>query len=414
MSYNHLNNIIVEHLAGSKSYGTSMPTSDTDYRGIFMADKEFIITPFKTIREQTDVSREDAKFYELNNYFNLYLDANPNIMETLWVNDEHITKRTEIYDMFRAERANLLSSKIAFTYTGFAHNQATRMKNHHSWIDKERRALERLQQIIDECPCKQVGNWIEQNFPEYIPNLLNMNGCNQMVRGIMLYDHHFRHADIQMISSNPLGQYHFVKMVHNYFPHQVLDRDFNIMNYNDGYELMPYGQNIFGLVQREGGKCINADGSIHKIDTTNRTLEQIKQTPVMIIKFNKDEYEKSSENRKNYHKWKSERNEARASLEMTHGYDTKHAMHVVRLLRTAEEALTTGEIKVLRPDAEELLAIRNGSWSYEELMEYWNEKDSYIRGECYKNSILPKKPNIDLATKLLIEMREAQWYGNKE
>lgn len=51
MSYNHLNNIIVEHLAGSKSYGTSMPTSDTDYRGIFMADKEFIITPFKTIRE---------------------------------------------------------------------------------------------------------------------------------------------------------------------------------------------------------------------------------------------------------------------------------------------------------------------------------------------------------------------------
>lgn len=413
MATNHLNEIIVEHLAGSRSYGTSTPTSDTDYRGIFMADKEFIITPFHNVREQTDTSREDAKFYELNNYLELYLDANPNIMETLWVAPEHITRSTEIYEMLRAERANLLSSKLAFTYTGFAHNQTTRMKNHHSWIDKERRALERLQAIIDACPCKQTLNWIENEFPEYVPGLLNLDGCDEMVRGIMLYDHHFRHHDIQMLSTRPLGQYHFVKMVHNYFPFQVLDRDFNIMNYNDGYELMPYGHNIYGLVARQGGKCINKDGSIHKVDTSNRTLEQIKQIPNMIIKFNKDEYEKSAENRKNYHTWKSERNEARAELELAYGFDTKHAMHVVRLLRTAEEALTTGVINVNRPDAEELLAIRNGAWSYEQMMDFWNEKDAYIRGECYKNTVLPNKPNRKLATKLLIDMREAQWYGKQ-
>lgn len=410
----HLNEVIVEHLAGSRAYGTSTPTSDTDYRGIFMADKEFILTPFFNVREQVDISREDAKFYELNNYMELYLDANPNIMETLWVADEHITKRTELYDILRSYRSSLLSSKLAMTYSGFAHNQTNRMKNHHSWIEKERRGIARLQEIIDECPCKQVKVWIEKNFPEFVLGLLNLNECDSMVRGIMIYDHHMRHHDLQMLSSNPLEQHHFVKLVHNYFPHQVLDRDFNIMQYNSGYELMPYGQNIFGLVARTGGKCINADGSIHKIDTSQRTLEQIKQIPNLIVKFNKDEYENSSTNRKNYHKWKSERNEARAELEMAHGYDTKHAMHVVRLLRTAEEALTTGEINVYRPDAEELLAIRNGAWSYEQMMDFWNEKDAYIRGECYQNSVLPKKPNRKLATKVLIDLREAQWYSKKD
>ncbi len=31
--------LIVKHLAGSRAYGTSLPTSDTDIRGIFCADE---------------------------------------------------------------------------------------------------------------------------------------------------------------------------------------------------------------------------------------------------------------------------------------------------------------------------------------------------------------------------------------
>ena len=34
-----------------------------------------------------------------------------------------------------------------------------------------------------------------------------------------------------------------------------------------------------------------------------------------------------------YTRWKKERNPARAKLESAHGYDTKHALHLVRLLR---------------------------------------------------------------------------------
>jgi predicted nucleotidyltransferase len=70
-----------------------------------------------------------------------------------------------------------------------------------------------------------------------------------------------------------------------------------------------------------------------------------------------------------YQKWKKERNPARAALEAAHGLDTKHAMHLMRLLRMGKEILTTGKISVRRPDAEELLAIRNGAWTYDELVD---------------------------------------------
>jgi predicted nucleotidyltransferase len=409
---NHLDNLIVRHLAGSQAYGTSTPTSDTDFRGIFVADKEFIITPFFKVNEVSDVKEEDTKYYELNNYMQLYLTANPNILESLWVDEGDITFKTEMYDHLRAARSDLLSSKIAFTYTGYAHNQAKRMKNHHGWMDKERTGVRILQELIDQYPCEQMVQWIGDSFPSYIMNLVNVEAAKgQYIKTIIDFEKFMRNASLQMISTLPLKQYHFVKLVHNYFEHQVLDRDFNILNYRDDYQLVPYGDNIFGLVPKEGAKTINYDGSINRIDTSVMTLEEVKEQPKLIVKFNKEEYEKSSDNRHNYHSWKENRNEARSELEQLNGYDTKHAMHVVRLLRTAEEALTTGEVHVKRPDAAELLAIRNGSWSFDEMMAYWTEKDIYIREVLYKQTDLPRAPDIHKAAKLLIELREMQWYG---
>jgi hypothetical protein len=69
-----------------------------------------------------------------------------------------------------------------------------------------------------------------------------------------------------------------------------------------------------------------------------------------------------------YERWKDERNPARARLEARFGYDTKHAMHLVRLMRTGLELLQSGELRVRRPDAEELVAIREGAFSYDQLV----------------------------------------------
>jgi hypothetical protein len=69
-----------------------------------------------------------------------------------------------------------------------------------------------------------------------------------------------------------------------------------------------------------------------------------------------------------YQTWKSQRNPARAELERKHGYDTKHAMHLIRLMRMGIEVLETGDLRVRRDDADELATIRDGSMSFDELL----------------------------------------------
>jgi hypothetical protein len=66
--------------------------------------------------------------------------------------------------------------------------------------------------------------------------------------------------------------------------------------------------------------------------------------------------------------WKTKRNPARATLERKHGYDTKHAMHLIRLMRMGLEVVRSGDLVVRRPDADELIAIREGAMSFDQLL----------------------------------------------
>lgn len=71
-----------------------------------------------------------------------------------------------------------------------------------------------------------------------------------------------------------------------------------------------------------------------------------------------------------YQGWLKTRNPKRSALEAEYGYDTKHGMHLVRLLRMGCEIVETGRVQVRREDREELLSIRGGAWSYDRLIEH--------------------------------------------
>ena len=60
------------------------------------------------------------------------------------------------------------------------------------------------------------------------------------------------------------------------------------------------------------------------------------------------------------------------------GYDTKHAMHLVRLMRMGGEILRTGEVNVWRKDREDLLAVRRGEWSLDELVAWAEAEDKVL------------------------------------
>ncbi|MCZ7684658.1 MAG: nucleotidyltransferase domain-containing protein [Sandaracinaceae bacterium] len=90
--------------------------------------------------------------------------------------------------------------------------------------------------------------------------------------------------------------------------------------------------------------------------------------------------------------WLSTRNPARAALEARFGYDTKHAMHLVRLTRMAVEILESRRVVVRRPDREELLAVRDGAWSYDALLAEVERERARI-AEAEASSSLPDAPD---------------------
>jgi hypothetical protein len=74
-----------------------------------------------------------------------------------------------------------------------------------------------------------------------------------------------------------------------------------------------------------------------------------------------------------------------------------------------QEILTTGQVQVLRPDAEELLQIRDGKWSYDELLEYAEDMDNDIRNKNYKGTDLRAKVDLNEASTILYNTQERIW-----
>jgi predicted nucleotidyltransferase len=167
-------NMLVKHLAGSHAYGTSTPTSDVDYRGVFCADPINLRTPFFVVKESEDQNEEDTKLFELSHFVRLCLDCNPNVVETLWVDNADITFRTPAYDFLRSYRDEFLSSKIAFTTSGYALAQLKRIKGHNKWLTQAENGIAKLRQAYQRGDIGMA--WLEQHFDESTINKVTTRG----------------------------------------------------------------------------------------------------------------------------------------------------------------------------------------------------------------------------------------------
>lgn len=337
-------NLLVKHYAGSIAYGTNLPTSDVDFRGIFVADPVNIRTPFFPIKQKEDQTEEDTVFYELSNFMKLALDCNPNVVETLWVAEDSIVTTSPGYELLRANAGKLLSSKIAFTTSGYALAQLKRIKGHNKWINNPQ-PVERPQ-----------------------------------------------HID-------------FISLVHNFTGEKMFKVD--LRDYATGHRLVPYSGDTYGVYREDGYTPYNHETGALNTDYEGDTHSL--GTPLFIIKFNKAVYASAKETWENYWTWKKNRNEARSALEEQFGYDTKHAMHLVRLLRMGAEALEQGVLHVKRPDAAELLSIRHGKWTYDEVVEYAEYMENYVHKVLYPKTCLPKRPDLAFAAELTMAIQDLAW-----
>lgn len=248
-------NTIVKHYAGSHAYGTALPTSDVDFRGVFVADPINILTPFFPVRECEDVDEEDTKLYELAHFMKLCLDCNPNIIETLWIDVDDITFVTPAYVKLRDHRHKLLSSKIAFTTSGYALAQLKRIRGHNKWL----------------------------NNPQ---------------------------------SKEPPTPREFLAVVQWFGDEKNLNP--NVSFFCNDHRLVPYGGNAYGVYHWPGYRLWDANGNFN--DRFEESREGL-GPPLMVVKWNKEEYKTAKERHEQYWTWKKNRNETRATLEEEHGYD---------------------------------------------------------------------------------------------
>ena len=96
--------------------------------------------------------------------------------------------------------------------------------------------------------------------------------------------------------------------------------------------------------------------------------------------------------------------------------NTKHGYHLVRLIRMCREILTTGKVIVKRPDREELLAIRNGEWSYDRLVDWADAEDKELDLLYKTSTALPQVPDRKYLDNLCIYLVEKSlskysWYN---
>lgn len=142
--------------------------------------------------------------------------------------------------------------------------------------------------------------------------------------------------------------------------------------------------------------------------TKTRTIDGV-TTPYQA--FRENEYDLALKTWHQYKTWVENRHQDRAELERKFGYDTKHAMHLMRLLRMGKEILNGEGVKVKREDREELLSLRNGEWSYEELIERAEKLDLELN-ELYEKSTIPHSPD-DKAIDSLLIMMTASFFAEK-
>lgn len=105
-----------------------------------------------------------------------------------------------------------------------------------------------------------------------------------------------------------------------------------------------------------------------------------------------------------YENWKKTRNAARSDLEAKYGYDTKHGMHLLRLMRMCVEILQTGKVQVKRPDFEELLQVRSGGWSYDRLIKEAERLERLSEDLYLTSELLPKEPDRKFLDELVVDM----------
>lgn len=335
--------IILECISGSRAYGLATSSSDTDIKGVFLLPKE----DFYGFNYVPQVCNEtnDIVYYELRRFLELLSQNNPNILELLNTPPEAVLHKHPFLTGIQPEM--FLSKLCKETFGNFALAQIKKAKGLKKKImnplERERKS------VLAFC----FVNYAQGAIP--LLKFLEIKRWKQEDCGLVNIPH----------MKDMYGLYHDAGL---------------------GYK---------GIVKDESSNEVN-------LSSIPEGQEQ-----VALLYFNKDGYSAYCKEYKEYWEWVERRNENRYQNTLSHGknYDAKNMMHTFRLLEMAIEIAKEGKVNVHRSDRDFLLAVKNGQYEYDELLDMAKAKQLEME-EAFAMASLPEMPDINLIDRLAFELRD--------
>jgi hypothetical protein len=363
--------IVYDVISGSHAYNLNTPTSDIDKRGIFILPEKEFYSLNNDNNFQVNDQKNDIVYYELKKFGELLIKQNPNIIELLYIDNENVKKINPIFNYFLENRDYFLTKKCYHTFGSYAISQV-----------KKARGLNK--KIVNPIPKKRKTP---------------LEFCN-------------------VIFNNGKGSMPLLKWLNKWFG-ESFENEKELMNEIKyfGVSSVPNAENIFYLFyDHSENKNIGFRGIIKEDFSSNSLrLSSIPKglEPECTFYYNKDGYTQYCRKYKEYWEWKEKRNETRYNDNLKVGaqYDTKNLMHTVRLLKMGIEILSEGKVNVKREDREELLKIRNGEKTYDEIIEYVDSLNNELE-IANKNSPLPGSFDINKLNEVIYKIRK-DFYKNK-
>lgn len=335
--------LLFECISGSRAYGLSTPTSDTDIRGVFVLPEEDYFG--LDYVEQLSNESNDIVYYELRRFVELLSKNNPNMLELLAMPEDCVLYRHPLYDRFRAE--DFLSKLCKTTFAGYALTQVKKARGLNKKIVNPVEPARR--DVLDFCYVAQGQGSVP------VREFLEQQGLRQEDCGLAR------------------------------IPHMP---DLYALFYEPGTQLK-------GIVQSEQANDVS-------LSSIPKGLQ-----PIAVMAFNKNAYSTYCKEYKEFWDWVKKRNQARYENTLSHGknYDAKNLMHTFRLLDMAEEIASQKQIIVRRPNRDFLLQIKAGAFEYAELLAIAEERIAKM-DRLYEASALPDAPDLAHLNRLLVDVRK--------
>jgi len=370
-------------IRGSHAYGTNIPTSDTDYSGVFVQNLDSILG--MSYVEQINDDKNDIVIYELRRFLELLAKNNPTVLELLNTPEDCIVYKHPLFDRILENKHNFLTKICANSFGGYAKEQIGKAKGQNKKQNWEKDKVTR-KDVLDfvyvikgekSIPWKVWNGEDENVYEEKFIGVVNVPNARDVYS--VFYD---------------LDAYHCFG---EDLPEHAKE---NAKRWRKDSG-RPMGFGYKGLVKT--GEGSNA------AESNQLRLSSIPkgEKPICIITYNKDGYTQHCNDYKSYETWLSKRNEQRWVDVESHGQkiDGKNMMHCRRLMDMAREIAEGKGIVVRRPNAQELIDIRQGKVDLQTLIEHVENEIKEI-DILYNNSTLPDKIDMNLVESILIDIRK--------